>query len=550
MKLVPKIIVLSAACVLGLAVGFALRARTTERLNAGASGTSGTKSSKGHSAGDSNRASVASDDSPLATQLERSLKISSGVTRWLLWVETLEKAGPADFPRLARLARGNPTAIRFLALRWLDLAPRHFFDTLLTEVRSGNSVWTRELTDILFNEWPKRDPQGVIDALNEAGDFGMRDLWRHRVADGIFNSDVERGLRLMSEWHIENYGPSMRAIWKWMAPDPVHAAQFTLDNGVGYAAQMTMDTIGKEWAKTEPAAALAFASAHPGQLGSVLGASALKQWATTDFSQAADWLANTDERTLNRLSPAFVETWAKTDAGAALAWCDENLLGSSLAQAVRSVVTGAAEKDLTAAAALVTQMDPSPARTEAAVAVARKWMPDLSSDKSVPAEAVTWLGSLDAESCRRVLEEITWQWATSDAKTMAAFLAQSPSQRIPSSADSILGRQMARQDPLQALDWASQLPLDRGLNAGAAAYAEWRNSQPDAATEWFNALPSDDARRQPFFKSAVETMAWGSQAVAQLAALSDSERAAAKSIIQGLTLPDDKRTRLLEVLAK
>lgn len=476
--------------------------------------------------------------------------MSSGVRRWLLWVEALEKAGPADFPRLARLARGNPMATRFLALRWLDLAPRHFFDTLLAEVRNGNSAWTRELCDILFDQWPRRDPQACIDALDQAGDFGLRDLWRHRVADAIFNTDVERGLGLMSQWHIENYGPSMRAISKWMAPDPVHAAQFTLDNASGYAAQLTMDTIGKEWAKTDPAAALAFASAHPGPLGSILGASALKQWATADFSQAADWLGNTDSRTLNRLSPAFVEAWAKTDAGAALAWCDENLTGSSLAQSVRSVIAGSADKDLSAAAALVSQMAASPARNEAAVAVARKWMPDLFSDKSVPPEAITWLGSLDADCCRRVLDEIQWQWATSDAKTMAPFLAQSASDRVPSSTDAILARQMARQNPQQALDWASQLPADRGLSAGAAAFAEWRNSQPDAATQWLNGLATDDPRRQPFFKSAVEMMAWGTQASAQLAAMSDSDRAAARSIIQGLTLPDDKRARLLEVLGK
>jgi hypothetical protein len=550
MKLLPKVFVLLAACVLGLAIGVALRSRMAARVHSATPRTSVEKSFATQKSGVSNSTPALIDDSPLATQLERSLKISSGVTRWLLWVQTLEKAGPADFPRLARLARGDATAIRFLALRWLDLAPRHFFDTLLAEVRSGNSASIRELSDILFEQWPKRDPQGVIDALNEAGDFGLRDLWRHRVADSIFNTDVERGLRLMSEWHIENYGPSMRAISKWMAPDPMHAAQFTLDNAAGYAAQLTMETIGKEWAKTDPAAAMAFASAHPGQLGSTLGAAALKQWATTDFSQAADWLANTDSRTLNHLSPAFVEAWAKTDASAALAWCDENLSGSSLAQSVRSVVTGAADKNLTAAAALVAQMEPSPARTEAAIAVAHKWMPGLSSDKSVPPEAVAWLGGLDAECCKRVLGEIDWQWATSDPKTMAGFLGQSGGDRVPSSADTILARQMARENPLQALDWASQLPQARGLDAGAAAYAEWRNSQPDAATEWFNALAADDPRRQPFFKSAVETMAWGSQAAAQLAAMSDSERVAAKNIIQGLTLPDDKRERLLEALGK
>src|SRR3989442_1026615 len=40
-----------------------------------------------------------SDDSPLATRLERDLSMSSGVTRWLYWLEALEQAGPADFPR-------------------------------------------------------------------------------------------------------------------------------------------------------------------------------------------------------------------------------------------------------------------------------------------------------------------------------------------------------------------------------------------------------------------------------------------------------------------
>jgi hypothetical protein len=109
---------------------------------------------------------------------------------------------------------------------------------------------------------------------------------------------------------------------------------------------------------------------------------------------------------------------------------------------------------------------------------------------------------------------------------------------------------MARQNPLQALDWASQLPPEHGLSAGAAAFAEWRNSQPDAATQWLNGLAPDDPRRQPFFKSAIEMMAWGTQAAAQLAAMTDLDRAAARSIIQGLTLPDDKRARLLEALGK
>ena len=33
--------------------------------------------------------------------------MSSGVTRWLYWLEAMEKASASDFPRLFRLAEGN-----------------------------------------------------------------------------------------------------------------------------------------------------------------------------------------------------------------------------------------------------------------------------------------------------------------------------------------------------------------------------------------------------------------------------------------------------------
>ena len=71
------------------------------------------------------------DDSPLATRLEKDLALSSGVTRWLYWLEALEKAAPSDFPRLDRLARGNPAVLRLVAERWAEFAPRHLFDTLV-----------------------------------------------------------------------------------------------------------------------------------------------------------------------------------------------------------------------------------------------------------------------------------------------------------------------------------------------------------------------------------------------------------------------------------
>src|SRR5688572_31739942 len=82
--------------------------------------------------------------------------------------------------------------------------------------------------------------------------------WQMNVAGLMFNTDVELGLRLMNDWHIDHYTPSLKGVSKWAAADPRHAAEFTYDNQMGSASREMMKTIGKEWAATDPVAALEF----------------------------------------------------------------------------------------------------------------------------------------------------------------------------------------------------------------------------------------------------------------------------------------------------
>src|SRR5439155_9461993 len=111
------------------------------------------------------------DDSPLTTKLARDLSMSSGVTRWLYWLEAIENAKLADFPRLAQLARGNSTAIRLLAARWIDVNPRHLFNTLVASSNDKQNFPVSELANALFAEWPKRDPDAVVAALSGPEDY-------------------------------------------------------------------------------------------------------------------------------------------------------------------------------------------------------------------------------------------------------------------------------------------------------------------------------------------------------------------------------------------
>lgn len=548
MKTFSNIFIIVISASVGLAVGHAWKKGHVSKVS-----ESATTNDSASVATRSNRfarklAGTHADDSPLATQLEKDLATSSRVAKWFHWMSVLEKAQPADFPRLMKLARNNPAVRQFVINRWVETAPRNLFDTLVAASKSGSDdLPINDLGYTLFNSWAKTDPDAAIAALSEGQNVGMRDAWRMNVATAVMDKDPERGLALMSDWHIENYGPNMNAVEKWAALNPNHAAEFALAHPAGYASQETMETIGKVWAKTDPAAGLAFATSQPGMLGAILASSILNQWAGKSLSDASDWLAAADEPTRNRLSPAFVEAWAKQDAMAALTWSQQNLQGTELMGAVGGAIKGAAQKDVVAAAALVTAMDPSEARANAAAEVADKWFPRFDTTDAVKPEALVWLSGLDAQSIKKAVDQVSWTWATADPKSMAQFLSSASSDEVSPFVDSRLAQNMARNDPHGALDWAASLPESRALPAGSDAFAQWEQSQPDSAMEWFNNLPANDPRRQPFLEKMVQTLAWSSQ-TQQLSTLSDADQAAAQTIINKMGLPEDKRDRLLSSL--
>src|SRR5437879_463123 len=138
MKLLVKTLVMVCAVGIGLGVGFALRkkAAVTEISVAGESSSESTPGNLRRNSKSRVR-QPPPDDSPLATKLERDLSMSRGVTRWLYWLAAIEKAAPVDFPRLVKLAQGTPGALRLVTDRWIELAPRHLFDTLVAVEKGG-----------------------------------------------------------------------------------------------------------------------------------------------------------------------------------------------------------------------------------------------------------------------------------------------------------------------------------------------------------------------------------------------------------------------------
>src|ERR1043166_9439541 len=138
MKILINSMMIVMAAAIGLAVGFALKSTRTAQASDPATGRLAASDASRRNAmkGSSENPRVQpNDDSPLATKLEHDISKSTGVTRWLCWLEAIEKATATDFPRLARLAQNNPAALQFVTARWAEIAPRHLFDSLVAAAK-------------------------------------------------------------------------------------------------------------------------------------------------------------------------------------------------------------------------------------------------------------------------------------------------------------------------------------------------------------------------------------------------------------------------------
>lgn len=553
MKNVLQIMIVLAAGVVGLLAGMALRPSVQSQIRSSSISppeSRDTTSASSPDRGFFSAPGAASRRLSLASKLKRSLSLSKGVERWLRWWEALDQATADDMPALVRLAKGRPEVLRLIAARWARIDPSHMFETVMANGPGPLDATQKSLLEHLLKDWTRRDPEAVIVALNEHPGIVNGGPWAWTVAGTVIKSDPERGLRLFSEWNIVSYGPSMNKIRSWAKADPRHAAGFALEHPAGYATESAMRTIGKEWARTDPAAALQFVAQHGDKFIDAMGAAVVREWADRDLQSAGDWLAATDPRMRQQFAETFVEVWAKQDAAGALQWSQENLTGSALQRAAKGVMTGAAKKDVSSAAQLVTEMTPSLARAAAAAGVAEKWLPErfVSNPKGVKPEFMEWLGKLDSDSIKRVLWSQSFKWLDVDLDSLAQFVAQAEVSSVPTTTYSRVARRMTTHKPHEAMEWVQTLPDQHALFAGKEAYGQWRLHQPEAARQWLNELPQEDPRREAYAEGALQAVIHLPQAAERLAALPPAEKSLARKIIDRQRLASSHRERLLAAL--
>ena len=420
------------------------------------------------------------------------------------------------------MLKDDETALEILAQHWIAEDPQHMFDTLR---RRSRQLATREerfpthkLARQLFERWPRIDPEAAIAALSVPDGIVGGYRYRTDVFVALMDQDPERGIGLISKWSIVNTVPRRESIRKWVSKDPRKAAEAVLENPHGAAASTSARMVAEIWSKDAPEDALAFMLSRPDRLSLRMQEMVLKNWASRDFDSASAWLGEQDiPSLLSRLTPHLIEAWAAKDAEAAVAWCRDNLDGAQLANAYEKLAKGAATRDVKAAAAMVSTLDQSPARTRAAVAVAKEWFPTSQpSPKKVTPEAIAWLRDLeDPKTQGKVLHAISWGWSTQDRDGLKDFLSTSHAAEAPDYAFYHVADDWAKSNPEEAFQWTKSLPEGRSERIASRVFEYWFDQQPDNATAWLGELPESDPRRPSIVGAFARHLAYASEGVAE-----------------------------------
>jgi len=424
--------------------------------------------------------------------------MEKGAKRWLVLLAQAEKADATSMPSLIRSVGDDPAMIRMLAARWAELDPAHMFaslyaDYLLPDGAPGTLPGRSELTDVLFEEWTKKDPAAVIKALNNAPKFSGLDSLRMTVVNRLMRADVEQGLLAMKEWNIRHYVPDMGSVSLWASRDPRHAAEVVAGLGGDVAMREAMKYVGQAWAKSDPEGGLRYAVSLNGATRAVLASEIISSWAQSDLTAAVKFATAQENPEMRAsLAQGLVKTWAKTDPVAALMWTQENLRGSARTEVIGDLVKTAAAKSIEAAGELVAGMEPGAAQNRACASLFETW---FNKGKDQRDAALVWLANLpDPKARAAALERVQWNWTWTDPEGVRDFISGPQGHLAPSMLVYQVARNQAAKNPEAAMDWAAGLPADRAASARQAVLHYWQQIRPEAASAYVLKLPAGKER--------------------------------------------------------
>lgn len=288
----------------------------------------------------------------------------------------------------------------------------------------------------------------------------------------------------------------------WASSDPVAAGKYLSDNIDTLGSNEWMNgrmasSVASEWAKQNPAAALAWAKGLPDAMRGDAMEQALTEMTSQNPQSAIDYVLAMeagDDRT--RMIDEVASQYGRMDPAKALDWA-QSLSGEDKTVARREVL--------------------------------ESWA------RSSPSEAAAYVDSMDAETRTANIRSVSESWSWNDPGAAAAWVNTQPQSETKTEATrEIIGNWM-RTDSVAASEWVSALPAGQTRDSGIVAMVSSREmrAEPDARAMWAGEISDPDTRAKQVTETAPAWLA--------------TDYDAASTWINSVAIPQESKAALLSL---
>lgn len=302
--------------------------------------------------------------------------------------------------------------------------------------------------------------------------------WGEEDSEGAFASLEKLGM-------MERAFGSMSVLAAVASDDPRAAADWltsptNLIAAVPRAGDFMATTVSKEWAKSDPDAALAWAKTLPegkraGAYNGVLGS-----LAGDDPARASAMALELDEgKDRSNLIGNIAESWGKKSPADALRWVDTLEEGRERDQALGKTLGGWAQAEPEKAAAHLESL-PEEERAAHVGEIAGPWA------RQDPSGAASWLEDQpEGDGKNEGMRQVMWMWTATEPEAASTWLGQQPEGPSRDHGIVSLASTTYDDDPQAAITWAAAISDDgmrtEHVDRGVERYLK---DEPEAAAAW------------------------------------------------------------------
>lgn len=361
---------------------------------------------------------------------------------------------------LEALAIAEPAARIRALLAYAENVPVTDIAEAIRQLRASSPEWdpdARTAIHLLLTRWAREAPEQALASLR-GGDPAKQAGDATSILAGIASGDPQRA----TEWLAD--------------PGNVMAV-------LPFLGHFLAGSIGKEWARQNPDAAVAWAAQLPDSQRTGAYVGILGTLAGSNPAAASAYITRLEDGGARMEAIKHIATvWGKQSPQAAADWA-MSLGDKERTAALKETLGSWAGHQPEAAARFLESLDPSIVTADHLKAVAESWT------SQAPSSAAAWVAArAEGEARDSAMSSVMWRWTTAEPAAASTWLRAQPAGPVRDAGTTGLALAVFDTDPVSALDWAASIS-DPGKRDGSVkiGMTEWLKRDAAAARQWAEA---------------------------------------------------------------